>query len=146
MFAVATGKVKVDSFFGLGRSKERVLYCEPINAGDYHLVHAFLGLDLRVSPDDLVSLPVSSIKRVGVGTNKPGKIIFGGSVLALPTLRDGNNVLAVIPNIGHTALEIGPDSDGLTFSLIRYKGLVDAPIAAGERVVHKLIRSMATIS
>jgi len=102
MFAVATGKVKVDSFFGLGRSKERVLYCEPINAG--------------------------------------------GSVLALPTLRDGNNVLAVIPNIGHTALEIGPDSDGLTFSLIRYKGLVDAPIAAGERVVHKLIRSMATIS
>lgn len=152
IFRVVTGKVEYESLLGLGRAKEQVLHCEPIEAGDYSITHALLGLDLNIGPDDSVSLPVKSIRKLG-GNNRRGWLTFGESIVALDILRDGNEQLSLTPNYGHTALKIGPDGEGVTVSLVRYRspaeasqylGEPQAPKDIGQRIAHNFTKTVKT--
>lgn len=96
---------------------------------------------MNVAPDDSVSLAVKSIKRLG-GNEDPGKIIFGGGVkptVTLEVLKNKNEKLSVLPNFGHTALIIGPDSIGVTLSIVRHQSVTEAPTAISQHIAHKFI-------
>ena len=137
MFAVATAKVEFENIFGISRCLERVLHCTPVEAGDYTIGHAYLGLDLSVGQDDGISLKLWSIKEL----NNPnhsivGKLKFGGSELSFSTLNRGNESLSVVPKMGQSAIEIGPDKAGVTLSLVRYQNQAQAPIPISQQIAH----------
>lgn len=127
MFGVTRSRVENGNILGFKQTAEQVLGCRKVEPGEYHLAHGFVSMDVAVGPDDSVSVATDSI----VSARRISDIKFGGSTLALPVLQELNALLNFIPKMGEAALTVGPDIDGISFSLERYPSEAQAPVAIG---------------
>lgn len=124
MFGVSRGKVEFGNILGFKQTEEQVLDCQKIEPGKYNLAHGFVQMDVEIGPDDSVSVATDSI----VSARRISDIKFCGSILALPTLLKANELLKVTPKMEEAVLVVGPDVNGVTFSLERYRSESVAPL------------------
>lgn len=136
MFGVTRGRVENGNILGFKQTAEQVLGCRKVEPGDYNLAHGFVSMDVAVGPDDSVSVATDSI----VSARRISDIKFGGSTLALPVLQELNALLNFIPKMGEAALTVGPDIDGISFSLERYPNETHAPVAIGTLAIESALR------
>lgn len=127
IFGVARGRVENGNILGFKQTAEQVLGCRKVEPGEYHLAHGFVEMNVNVGPNDSVSVETASI----MSARSIKDIRFGGSTLGLPLLQGLNDSLNVIPKMGEAALTVGPDIDGISFSLERHSSELVAPVAIG---------------
>lgn len=137
IFAEASCEIRT----GVFRHDKKVIARNELPPGDYIINHDPAHLEVKVGKNgekDVLTLVTKSVRRIEPANGDmefSGQALFGMGFLAgLPT-----DEISISPQVGKQALRLGPDSNGVTLSLVSLLGENYGEEPLGEKILKNSI-------